>query len=238
MKPRVLVTRPEPRAHASAARLSLAGYEPLVLPLTRIDALAVPQSIPEVTAVAATSANAVRNAAPGLVATLSDTVAFAVGDQTAQAMREAGFDNVVSAQGDATSLAALVKQETNAGATIAYLCGRLRKPIFEAAMTAAGRNLVVVETYDTVMVNPDRSAIDFVLGSEAVDVALVYSSEGARALLGALGSDRRLTRTVFLCLSEEIAGLAAADGRAALAAESASDSALMDLLASAFPPAP
>lgn len=238
MKPRVLVTRPQPRAGASAARLSSVGYEPLVLPLTRIEALATPQSIPEVMAVVATSANAVRHAAKDLVAALSGTIAFAVGNETARAMREAGFANVTSAQGDAMSLATLVERETKAGAAIAYLCGRLRKPVFEDAMTASGRKPIVVETYDTIMVTPDRATVDKALGEGAVDAALVYSSEGAKALLGVLGADRRLSRTVFLCLSEGIAGLAAADGRAALASETPDDEALMDLLASAFPPAP
>ena len=60
MSLRVLVTRPQPGADRTAARLQEAGFEPIVLPLSEIVAVApaLPASLPG--AVAISSANAVR----------------------------------------------------------------------------------------------------------------------------------------------------------------------------------
>lgn len=79
----------------------------MVVPLTRIVALpARLETVPD--AIAATSANAVRNASPDLVESIRKLPLFAVGDATASAAAEAGFEDVRTASGDAESLARLV----------------------------------------------------------------------------------------------------------------------------------
>ncbi len=61
---RVLVTRPEPAAAQTAAKLRAAGYEPVLLPLSRTVALSftVPDEVFD--ALTITSANAFRHIAP------------------------------------------------------------------------------------------------------------------------------------------------------------------------------
>lgn len=177
---RVLVTRPEPGASATAAALRAAGCEPVVLPLTGISPLdpALPGAL-AFDAVAITSANAVRHAPPALLGVLSTLPAYAVGEATARAALQAGLTRTTTGSGDAAALAARVVDELPTGATVLYLCGRVRRPEFEQTLAAAGSRVVPVETYDTVAAEVDAAII-----AAPIDAVMVHSAESARALAG------------------------------------------------------
>ncbi|MCX7381873.1 MAG: uroporphyrinogen-III synthase [Alphaproteobacteria bacterium] len=99
----VLVTRPEPGAAETAARLRVRRYAPIVAPvLTIIPQVIAPSA--DVQAILLTSANAI---VPGL----PDRPVFAVGDATAARARAAGMSTVRSAGRDAAALAELVMRE-------------------------------------------------------------------------------------------------------------------------------
>ncbi|HEX8414813.1 MAG TPA: uroporphyrinogen-III synthase [Sphingomicrobium sp.] len=89
---RLTILRPEPGASASLAMAKELGIEALSVPLFTIEALdwEVPQSA-GFDGVLLTSANAIRFGGHK-VRELRGLKAFAVGDATAQAAREAGFD--------------------------------------------------------------------------------------------------------------------------------------------------
>ena len=125
MTRRVLVTRPEPGASATAERLKAMGFVPVVLPLTRIVPVRPPEPGP-CDAVAVTSANALRHAPEDLIASLAKKPLFAVGDATAEAARQAGFADVRAAAGTAADLAAMMGGALPPGARILHLAGRDR----------------------------------------------------------------------------------------------------------------
>ena len=244
MRARVLVTRPEPGASATARRLETLGYAPILLPLTGIVAIA-PGAIPEAALfgmVAVTSANAVRHAPAGLVDSLAGKPCLAVGAETAKACRDAGFLSVETGDGDAESLARLAIDRSGEGGRIAYLCGRVRRDTFERALDAAGRRVTAVETYDTVHLGYDRADLDVRLGVAPVDVVLLYSAGATAAyadLLRSAGGDRRFARSVCLGLSDAVGEpLAELGGGTFMAAETPDEEALVALLRDAFPPAP
>lgn len=191
---RVLVTRPQPQAEATAAKLRELGHEPIVVPLTEIVPLVAAASV-DGDFVAVTSANALRNADAGLLATLGQLPLFAVGERTAAIAGDAGFLNVRSADGDVEALVALVLTSTSPGDRAVYLCGRPRRPDFEASLARAGRTLVSVETYETRPLPIDAVPKD-------VDVVLVYAESAARQL-----NDMGIASTpaTFICISERVA---------------------------------
>ncbi|WP_157016583.1 uroporphyrinogen-III synthase [Mesorhizobium xinjiangense] len=203
---RVLVTRPEPGASATARRLAALGHAPLVMPLSETRPLAgqtPPETVPN--AVAVTSANALRHADSRLLTSLLQTPCFAVGARTADLAGEAGFKNVLAAGGDSRSLAATIGERLPAGAHIFYLCGRTRRCEFEQLLAAAGYACTPLETYETRALTPDPAILK---RAGAVDCALVYSPNGARALAGLAGSDEFapcFEKTQFLCLSPAVA---------------------------------
>ena len=63
-----------------------------------------------------------------------------------------------------------------------YLCGHVRRPVFEEMLAAAGIAVKAIEVYDTVRVEYAPGAAISVLGGLPVDAALLYSAAAAEAL--------------------------------------------------------
>jgi uroporphyrinogen-III synthase len=147
---RVLVTRPEPGASATAARLrEIGGLEPIVLPLTRIEPLHArpPPDTAAFDALVLTSANAVRMASSELLTGIRDLPCYAVGPATAEIARAAGLNVVLASGGDARSLSADIISRCAGGARLLYLCGRVRTPALESALRDAGIEVEPLEVY-------------------------------------------------------------------------------------------
>ncbi|BCM22391.1 uroporphyrinogen-III synthase [Mesorhizobium sp. J8] len=205
---RVLVTRPEPGASRAARRLEALGFQPVVLPLTETSALPVEAGIGgDAVAVAVTSANAVRHAPKPLVAALAGLPCRAVGKRTAEACRAAGFLAVTEGPGDAQALADGIARDL-AGKTIVYLCGRVRFPVFEQRLRAAGVHVQAIESYDTTAIDPGDADVVARLSGRPIDAALLYSAKASAALVGLMARPtlRHLfERTQFLALSARVA---------------------------------
>lgn len=197
----IWITRAEPAASASAARLRALGHIPLVLPL--LEVRPVTTEVPDLTGIGAlafTSANGVR-----IFAQLSETRAlpvFAVGAACAQAARAAGFRQVLSADGDVAALAA----------GIASRAEEFRGPVLHPAATEpagdlagalaqAGVQARTLPIYETVPVTPPAAALDQALKAEA---ALLYSPKAARQL-AVLMRGRQAPALRALCLSKAVA---------------------------------
>ncbi|MDG4883396.1 uroporphyrinogen-III synthase [Mesorhizobium sp. WSM4884] len=231
---RVLVTRPEPGASRTARRLEAQGFQPILLPLTKTAALPIEASdFPAAAAVAVTSANAVRHAPRELVAALAALPCHAVGKRTAEACRAAGFTSVFEGPGDAEALADAIAGEL-AGKEMVYLCGRVRFPVFEERLTAAGVRVRPVETYDTVELDYGDDDVIARLSGTAVEAVLLYSAKAAAAMIG-LASRPALRhlfeRTEFLTLSARVAkALDGIGGRNVRIASQPDEDALLALL--------
>ncbi|MGC4024926.1 MAG: uroporphyrinogen-III synthase [Mesorhizobium sp.] len=204
---RVLVTRPEPGASATANRLRAMGFESVVLPLSRIVALPVVDDLPDCEAIAVTSVNALRHAPREFIEKLSGKPCFAVGERTGDAARVAGFANVVQTAGDAESLAKVIIA-ANVKGVIAYLAGRVRLLDFETALEKAGVRVIPIEVYDTEPVEPTAPEIEALRTGRPIDAVLVYSAKAAEALRKLAERPEMaetFSKTVHCCLSERIA---------------------------------
>ncbi len=143
----MLITRPEPGASETAARIASLGLSAVKAPLLVLRALEARLPEPErLAAVLVTSAAAL----PCLPRTHAGLALLAVGEATAAAARRAGWSDIRSADGDATALAALAaaslrRQDgplllacgTGQGATLAAALRRhgfsvLRRTVYEA----------------------------------------------------------------------------------------------------------
>lgn len=227
----VLVTRPEPGASRTAASLDALGFVPVVVPLSETRSLGAAMPAGDPALVVATSGNAVRHADPSVIEKLRHLPAIVVGGRTAELFRAAGFAEVEAADGSAISLAERVLDKGIAGQSVAYLCGRPRRPDLELRLAGSGIDLVVNETYETVRRMPSQADLDRLV-ARPPDAVLVYSPEGARALESVIPA-LDPTKVRFFCLSETIAG-ALPDGCLAHVAERAEEAALLALLARHF----
>src|ERR1700729_4166074 len=114
----ILVTRPHPDDEATAAGLRARGFEVLLAPMLRFEPVAFDDDEDmRYGAVIVTSANALR----GIERQLKDgkllkLPLFAVGEHTASAARDIGFEAVIPAKGGAASLRDLVLASVKAKA--------------------------------------------------------------------------------------------------------------------------
>jgi uroporphyrinogen-III synthase len=100
---RILITRPEPGATETAAKLVALGFVPIVAPVLSI----VPRHVQVPDHVKATLLTS-RNAVAGCPPFLHDRPVFAVGTATATSAADSGFSHVLNADGDAKDLANLI----------------------------------------------------------------------------------------------------------------------------------
>lgn len=182
---RIWVTRAEPGATATAARLRGLGHTALVSPLVATRPLPQPPpDLARVSRLAFTSAAGVR-AFAGLTGARGTPV-FAVGASTAEAARAAGWRDVRDADGDGRALAALIALEAG-GAAGEVLVPGPSAPAFDvpAALGAEGIAARALPVYETVRLEPDAATVAAVHAGR-VDAVLLQSASAARALDGAL----------------------------------------------------
>lgn len=229
---RLLVTRPEPGASRTAALLEDLGHEPVVLPLSRVIPMAPANDPGDDPAgfVAASSSNALRHAAPDLLARLSGRVCHVVGDSTAAAARAAGL-RVGHVMPGAGALGRRLARELAPGTRLDYLCGRIRLPTIEDLCLAAGIVVYAIETYDTETVTYTPAELAARLSVLPFDGVLLYSrvaAAGFRALLASRDLSRQFDGAELFCLSSGIAdALGTIDGARVVLAAEPSETALL-----------
>ena len=176
----VWITRAEPGAGATAARVSALGCRPIIAPVLAFHAIEDSTlDIKPGEALAFTSINGVASAAPRIAA--RDMTVFAVGDATAEAARAAGFAHVLSASGDVTALAALIVRHQPPGGvlhpaatvTAGDLVGRLQ---------AAGLAARTVAVYRTNQAKGLYQGVAAALDDQTLAVVLLHSPRAACAV--------------------------------------------------------
>ena len=210
---RVLVLRPEPAASRTAARLAALGYEAVTLPLSRAEhdleatrkALGEPHSALAVTS--AEMARLLEQLGEGL-----ETMVFAVGPATAEAMASAGFSSVLSAEGNGESLAAMIaahfSERGMPASPILYLAGNPRAAGFETRLREAGIPFRTVEAYRMTPLALSEAEVETALLHPLPDAVLLYSRESVLAffrLATIAGMPERFRSPRFLCMSGNVA---------------------------------
>jgi len=231
---RVLVTRPEPEAQETAARIAALGHEALVHPLTRIEILPPPMSASRPAAIAVTSRNAVRALEDWHLASgLRDVPVFAVGEATAAAASAAGFTNVTAGEADGAALADLVASQIDRRAgPILYPAAVERLGAFEARLEAARYRLDIAEAYRARAVEALDVAVLRDIRARQIDAVLFHSRRSAE-IFRALAADagiKALNGLLVLVLSLRIATALSNTGATIRVAERPEEAALLALL--------
>ncbi len=173
----VLITRPEPGAAATAARIAAIGLTPIVAPVLEIQPLPVRLPAGPIVAVLLASGNAV----DPLPAALRGLPVLAVGSATARRAREAGFTNVASADGDAVALAALARARFGPrDGTLLLACGRSQGLALAADLRASGFRVVRRVVYVARPVSALPDAARAALLSDRTRAVVFFSAETAR----------------------------------------------------------
>jgi uroporphyrinogen-III synthase len=204
---KMLVTRPEPDAQGTVARLNAVGISAIAAPLMVRKTLT--PSLPQAdgfNAMVLTSANALRALADrGVLEQYRHLPVFAVGDRTAREASQAGFLKVSSAAG---ALQDLINAMAISGmrGPIFYPTGKHQSGDLAKALAPFGIMVVTAKVYDMVAVEALPDAILADLGGE-IRAALAYSRRSAEIfadLASNLPRERR-NKLALLCLSETVA---------------------------------
>lgn len=199
---RLLVTRPEPDASETAARLNALNIETVVDPLLIAETLTTTLPPAEgFAALAVTSANALRALHDrGELPRLLRLPVYAVGDRTAAVARDFGFAEVVSAAGDFGDLVALLAK-AGIGGPVLYPAAKQQAGDLAKALAPHGVMVITVPVY---AMNPAarlKATTDF----KALDGALFYSRRTAQTFVTLADRAAERSRLGMLCLSEAVA---------------------------------
>lgn len=204
----MLVTRPDPDASDTAARLGALGIEGVPCPLLVHQTLDVGLPEPKgFAAIAVTSANALRALDErGVLQRYRELPLYAVGDRTAAVARDLGFPTVTSAQGAFADLAELLVHAPLAG-PIFYPAARDMSADLGKSLAPFGRMVITAEVYAMNPVTELPTGIAERLGGE-IEAALFYSKRTAQTFVRLV--ERGLEKTIrarfaVLCLSEAVA---------------------------------
>ena len=231
---RILVTRPEPDGERTAAKLRARGCEVMLAPLLRVET--VDADLDGVWhAVAVTSVDALRAIAdhPALEALL-ERPAYAVGGRTADAALAQGFENVISAGGDVSDLARVMKTHLRAGARVLYLAGDDRSGDLAGDLAAAGVDVTTRVVYRAVALATFPSDVGEALTVGWLEGVLHFSRRSAATYLdcaAVAGITESALAPVHYCLSQQVAQpLEAAGARAVRVATAPNEAALIGLI--------
>ncbi len=187
MRGAVLVTRPQPGAADTAARLAALGYTPMLAPMLTIEPRAA--DWPEAEAVQAVLVSSA-NALTGVPAGLHPVPLFAVGAASAARARAMGFARVESADADGAALAALVRARLAPEAgRLLVVHGQGQGDALCAQLEAAGFRLWRVANYAARPVTTLPAAARTAWRDGRIDAVLAFSGETATAFVGAVTRD-------------------------------------------------
>ena len=179
---RILVTRPLEDGTEIARLLAARGHQAMLAPLLepRFEQgplLEAGTMLDGVAAILATSANGIRALRPRTAR--RDIPIFAVGPQTANEARSAGFTDVRSADGDAKALAEATQGWVSPGATLLHVCaedapGTLSDRLNQAGFTV--RRCALYRIEPATRLPPETQAA---LHARALDAAMFFSPRTA-----------------------------------------------------------
>lgn len=171
MTSQLIILRPEPGATATAQCAKVAGWVVTKLPLFEIAPLDwVPPDPDLFDAILMTSANCARLGGPEL-ARYHHLPLYAVGAQTAQSARKAGFEKIIAGEAGALEMADRLRADSMA--RIFHPCGNPTRPFDEDRL-----GVTHIAVYAANRVTPP----DLVSALSANAVLLVHSPRSARYL--------------------------------------------------------
>jgi uroporphyrinogen-III synthase len=243
----VLVTRPQPDNEATAATLRARGFEVLLAPMLRFEALAFQDDADaHYDAVIVTSANALRafERHPSGQRLLKLPL-FAVGEHTAKAARDAGFGNVIAADGDVAALrdavlAGVKAKHLKKAGTLLYLAGADLARDLAGDLGQRGFTVVTHTTYRMIPVAELPPGAREGFGANQIAAVLHYSRRSARAFLQAArtgGVEISALAIPQCCISDAVASVVRDAGATqVLTASRPDENALLEALMRALRP--
>jgi uroporphyrinogen-III synthase len=229
---RIVVTRPRVDGERTATALQACGHEVLVAPLMRTEPIAanLGGEWSGVIVTSANAANAIRDNSS--CNALKKLPLFAVGRRSAEAARESGFKDVLSADGDVRDLLQLVRtRRPDRNAPLLYLAGEDRAADLIGELSACGIAAEMRVIYRAVCL-PFPPALKDALEAGTIDAVMHFSRRAADSYVAGAkmaGVVAPALAVRHLCLSSQVAEALADASRVDIASRP-DEAALIELL--------
>jgi uroporphyrinogen-III synthase len=207
---RLLLTRTEPGAAASAESLRRLGHQVTVEPMLRIEHLPEPPDLPAPAALILTSTNGVRAVSSWpAAARWRGLPVFVIGSVTAEACHAAGYRRVRSADGNADDLFALIERELDPqSGVVLYAVAEITATDLQGRLAKSGYSVRRIAAYRAIPAASLGEAAREALAGSTLDAVLFYSERAAAtfaALVAHAGLRDALATVDFVALSAEVA---------------------------------
>lgn len=205
---RILITRPQEDAARFAELLRGRRHDPLCASLLSVRFFDGPElTFHNVSAILATSANGMRAFARRTER--RDLKILAVGPQTADAARKAGFEEVECADGDASTLAeAVLNWVKPEDGVLLHAASADNEGQLKTLLAEEGYTVDVIVLYEVIAVHKLPTAAREALFANALDAAVVFSPRSAMALRDCVqraGLEEACKRIAAVCISKATA---------------------------------
>lgn len=207
---RILLTRPEAAARSLEEKLAAGGHQVELAPVLSIEPIDFTVGTAGLGGILLTSASAAP--ALGKMATAGlgeDTAIYAIGSTSAEAVRRAGFGNVISGDGDRRVFAALIAAHHDpASGPLLHLSGRHRAGDLVGELQALGLEATGVRVYEAVAASRLSVRICDLIRAGKIAVVLFFSPRSAETFLSLVrdnGLGDALPGMTALCLSDAVA---------------------------------
>lgn len=207
----LVVTRPRNQSSALAEMLERRGYRTLVEPMLDIVDLRPP--LPPLTGFGGlvfSSANAV-SAFAARAADRSHRT-YAVGASTARALSDAGFSEIISADGDARDLAAAIARSYRSSLPLLHVSGRAVAGDLGEMLRPAGIGVERLVVYDAVAKSALSPSLVRAIETCSIAGVLLFSARTAETfgtLVASTGLQNQFGIVSAYCLSAAVARAAA-----------------------------
>ena len=208
---RVLVTRAQPAASRTAARLASLGHEAIIFPLFEIKDTSTEIPTNPFAAYIFTSSNAIEVLQERQWRPVNpDAQVFCVGEKTAQSASSLGFTHITHAQGGARKLAEkIICANLPASSNILYFTTPDRSFDLKSHLAPYELNIENLDIYraEPIQFNADEFLTSF--NETAPDVILCYSKRSAEQLADLINSTKiecRLKDIRLIAISEQAIG--------------------------------
>jgi uroporphyrinogen-III synthase len=232
---RIVLTRPQEDSERTAAALRAKGHDVLIAPLLRVEPvdakLTTAWGAVIITSANAAVALATNAAREGLI----KLPLYAVGKRTADAAREIGFTDIVTAGGDVRDLLrTIVARRADSKGPLLYLAGEDRSGDLIGDLTVRGIAAEMAVVYRAASA-PFSGELIEALKERKADAVLHFSKRSAESYLAGAEA-AQLTKpalaVVHYCLSAQIAEpLQTAGAERVMAAKRPDEASIIDLLA-------
>lgn len=229
---RILLTRAHEDSERTEKKLAALGHEVVIAPVLRVVPTGDPAPADPHDALIVTSAHAVE----GLAAYPDKAVpVFSVGERTTDALLEAGFTSVVTAEGDAVSLSRLIRETLRPPRTLLHVTARHHKEEPAASLSAAGFTILSWEVYEAEALPALPEAALEALRTGKIEAVLHYSRRSADLFVRQAekaGLRSAILGCLHVCLSEDVSAPLKAIGAATRMASWPHEDALLELVRS------